>query len=261
MAMINKFLDQKFKKNKRISLEQLVAPTKRGTIMRSGTLVVMASGDRKLRLLILEKDTPHKGFSEPLPMNSYARQHRVTPNYLLWYLSFEPVRDYLVSHATGSLILRVPRKTLYSLPIPLPSRKVNVKEVSEVVIGKASDSFSNLIDAFYKDYILNFTGGRFRTAIILAGAISEVILYQLLLEQDVNPKILSNDRNLALSKMLDYVRLLKLDQAENFPMVHLIELQKKRNAAIHAGLLIRDQRVLSRDDLVCFDHIIKHFGI
>jgi len=259
--MISKFLDQKFRKNARIPMAKLIEPIKHGTTMQAGTLVIMASGDRKLRLRILEKDTPHKGFSEPLLLNSYAREHRVTPNYLLWYLSHAPVRDHLLSHTTGSVFLRVPRKTLHDLPVPLPTRVVKVKDVGEVVIEKAGDPFSNLIDAFYKDYLLNFSSGRFRTAIILAGAISEVILYQLLLEQDVNPKILSNDRNLGLGKMLDYIRLLKLDQSVNFPMTHLIEIQKKRNSSIHAGLIISNQKEFSREDLDCFDHIIKHFGI
>jgi hypothetical protein len=248
--MISSFLDQKFRKNAWIPMAKLIEPIKHGTMMRAGTLVVMASGDRKLRLRLLEKDTPHKGFSEPLLLNSYAGEHSVTPTYLLWYLSHAPVRDYLLSHITGSVIWRVSRKTLHAPPIPLPTRLVKVKEVDEVVLEKAGDTFSNLIGAFYKDYLLNFSSGRFRTAIILAGAISEVILYQLRLEQDINPKIRSHDRNLGLGKMLDDVRLLKLDQSVTFPMTHLMEIQKNRNSAIHAGLIISSQREFSREDLL-----------
>lgn len=259
--MISNFLDKKFRKNTRVPLDKLIEPIKHGTTIQAGTLVIMASGDRKLRLRILEKDTPHKGFSEPLRLNSYAGEHNITPNYLLWYLDLTPVRDYLLSHITGSVILRVPRKILHSLLVPLPTRPTKVKEVGEVVFQKTGDPFSELIDSLYKDYLLNFSSGRFRTAIILAGAISEVILYQLLLEQDVNTKILRDDRHLALGKMIDYVRLLKLDQNVDFPMTHLIELQKRRNAAVHAGLLVKNQREFSREDLDCFDHIIKHFGI
>jgi hypothetical protein len=172
-----------------------------------------------------------------------------------------PVRDYLLSYTTGAVILRVPRKILHSLLVPLPTRPIKIKEVSEVVFQKTDDPFSKLIDSFYKDYLHNDSNGRFHTAIILAGAISEVILYQLLLEQDVNTKILSEDRQLALGKMLDYVRLLKLDQNADFPMTHLVELQKKRNSAVHAGLLIKNQREFSKEDLDCFDYIIKYFGI
>lgn len=259
--MITSFLDQKFKGNARVLLSKLIEPIKHGTTMQAGTLVLMASGDRKLRLKILDKDTPHKGFSEPLVLNTYAHEHRVTLNYLLWYLSHEPIRDYLLSQTTGSVFLRVPRKILYSLPVPLPSRVVKTKDVDEIVLIKKDDPFTKLINQFYSDYLLNFNSARFRTAVILAGAVCEVILYQLLLEQDVNPKMLSSDRNLGLNKMLDYVRLLKLDKTTGFPMNHLIEIQKNRNSAIHAGLQIDGHKEFSKSDLECFNHVIRYFGI
>ena len=124
--------------------------------------------------------------------------------------------------------LRVPRKILYGLPIALPTRVVKPSKLGEVVISRRDDPFSELINEFYKDYRLNFSSERFRTATILAGAICEVILYQLLIDQGVNPKMLSEDRALALAKLLDYVRLLKLDQAAGFPLNHLYDIQKKR---------------------------------
>lgn len=259
--MISNYLDIKFRKNIRVHLAKLIEPIKNGSIMQAGTLVVMATGDRKLRLRILEKDTLHKGFSEPLLLNSFAKEHNVTPNYLLWYLSLTPVRDYLLSHATGAVILRVPRKILHSIHVPLPTRPTKIKEVSEVVFQKGGDSFSTLINSFYKDYLYNYSDGRFRTAIILAGAMSEVILYQLLLEGGTNAKTLSEDNHLALGKMLKHVESLKLNQNPDFPIAHFKDVQKKRNSAIHAGLLIKSPREFSKKDLECFDYIIKYFGI
>lgn len=258
---LTSFLDQKFRKNQRVILANLIDPIKHGSVIPAGTLVLMASGDRKLRLKILETNTPHKGFSEPMPLNDYAHEHWVTPNYLLWYLSQEQIREYLLSHATGTVFLRVPRKILHNLLIALPTRVVKPRNVGEVVIARRDDPFSKLIDEFYKDFRLNFTSGRFRTATILAGAICEVILYQLLIDQGASPKMLSEDRSLALGKMLDYVRLLRLDQASDFPMTHLIDLQKKRNSAIHAGMLISRQRLFLAEDLAPFDHVIRYFGI
>ena len=118
-----------------------------------------------------------------------------------------------------------------------------------------------MVNSFYRDYLHNYSSGRFHTAIILAGAIVEIILYQLLLEQDVNTKILRDDNHLALGKMLEYISLLKLDQNTGFPMTHLRELKRKRNEAVHAGLLIKSKKEFSREDLDCFDQIIKYFGI
>ncbi|HEX5717027.1 MAG TPA: hypothetical protein VF179_12760 [Thermoanaerobaculia bacterium] len=260
MSEIISFLDRKFKRNTRLPLAKLVEPIKYGSTIKPGTLVIMASGDRKLRLKILDKETPHKGFSEPLALNTNAHEHRVTPNYLLWYLSHEAIRDHLLSHATGSVILRVPRVVIHSLPVPLPSRAVKDKGVDEVVLTKKDDPLSRLIDQFYHDYRMNLDRGSFRTAVILAGAICEVILYQLLLEHGVDQSMLSNDRNLALSKLLDYVRLLKLDRSEGLPLTHLNDIRKKRNSAIHAGPLAGGKE-FSKSDLDSFDHIIRYFGI
>lgn len=261
MNTVTSFLDQKFRKSTRVPLSKLIDPIKYGALIRAGTLVLMASGDRTLRVRILEKDTPNKGFSEPLPLNSFAAKNKVSPHYLQWYLSQEPVSDWLLSNATGSVFLRVPRPILHALSVPLPTSALKAKTAEEIVLGRRDDEFSILIHELHKDYLLNFKAGRYRTAVILAGAISEVILYQLLIEQDVNPKILSGDRTLGLGKMLDYVRLLKLDRNDNFPMNHLVELQKSRNAAIHAGLLLSTNRQFSQADLVSFDYIIRHFGL
>jgi hypothetical protein len=221
---LDSFFGQKFRRNVRVPLSKLIEPLKYGATIRAGTLVLMASGDRTLRLRILEEDTPNKGFSEPLALNGYAAENKVSPNYLQWYLSQEAVREWLLQHAKGSVFLRVPRQTLYDLPVALPTSVQKLKDVGEVVITKTEDAFSKLIDELYRDYLHNFKTGRFRTAVVLAGAISEVILYQLLVEQEVDPKLLKDDRNLALGKMLDYVRLLRLDQNANFPLSDLMAI-------------------------------------
>jgi len=63
------FLDKKFSKNEKIPIAQLVEYIKTNRTIPKGTLVIMASGDAKLRLKILEKDTSNKGFSTPLKIN------------------------------------------------------------------------------------------------------------------------------------------------------------------------------------------------
>ncbi len=258
---LDSFLSSRFERNKRLTLADLIQPIKHGATIPADTLVLMASGDRTLRLKVLEADTLHKGFSEPMRLNDRASANRVTFNYLLWYMSHDAIKEHLLSHAVGSVFLRVPRKVLLALPIPLPGQAVDIKPVGEVVLAAEEDAFSRLIADIYRDYRLNFTSGRFRTAVILAGAIAEVVLYQLLLESGARPKVLSDDRTLGLGKMLDYVRLLQLDQNRDFPMTHLVQLQKNRNAAVHAGLLVSKEREFAVADLACFDHIIKYFGI
>ena len=56
---LDRFVGRKFKGHKTQKLSSLVDPLKQGQTIPKGTLVVMASGDAKLRLKILDKDTPH----------------------------------------------------------------------------------------------------------------------------------------------------------------------------------------------------------
>jgi hypothetical protein len=259
--MLNSYLDSKFSGNKRVPLSAFVGSIRSNETIPSGTLVVMASGDRRLRLKVLDHDTPHKGFSQPLPLNEFAVAHKVTAHYLLWYLSQELVAGYLVQNATGAVFLRVPRKLLLEIPVPLPTRVRKISSAIEYSPVKTNNEFSRLIAELNNDYLLNVKNARFRTALILAGATCEVILYQLLIEQGVKPSLLKDDRGLGFNKLLDYVRVLRLDAAPGFPMSQLVELQRHRNHAVHASLLVNKPQTLSLSDLECFNPIVKYFGL
>jgi hypothetical protein len=259
--MLTSYLDSKFSSNKRVPLSALVVSIRSNDLIPSGTLVLMASGDRRLRLKVLDHDTPHKGFSQPLLLNDFAVAHKVTAHYLLWYLSQEPVANYLVQNATGAVFLRVPRKLLLEVPVPLPTRVRKISSAIEYSPVKTNNEFSRVIAELNNDYLLNVKNGRVRTALILAGATCEVILYQLLIEQGVKPSLLKDDRGLGFNKLLDYVRVLRLDAATGFPMSQLVEIQRHRNQALHAGLLLNRPQSLSVKDLECFNPVVKYFGL
>jgi len=79
-------------------------------------------------------------------------------------------------------------------------------------------------------------------------------------EHGVNHKLLRDDRGLGMNKLLDYIRILKLDQSLSFLVSQLQELRKNRNDAIHAGLLVRKGRELTEADLNAFNKVIRYFG-
>ncbi len=254
-------LDSKFAKNRKAALGAYIIKSKRNEIIPAGTLVVMPSNGA-ISLKILDKDTPDKGFSTPLKISDDGYKLGLSANYLMWYFKIDFVAERLISTAVGTVMPRIPREILEELKIPLPihpNASVDAKQIDRIPI--INSPFKKLISSFYEDYRLNFEKDRFTTSVILAGAIGEAILYQLLLDYDVDPKLLENDRTLGFGKLLAYVQILKINDLEGFPLNHFEELQKHRNSAIHVGLAVKREKQFTKENLTCFDHIVKYFGI
>jgi len=261
LAKIYSFISKQFKGHTVLKLVSLIEPLKQGKTIPKGTLVVMASGDAKLRLKILDRDTPHKGFSTPLKLKKTALEKGITSEYLLWYLGQAKIADELMKYATGSVILRVPKSILEAIPVPIP-RKQRVWPINgDVILKKEKDDFSCIIKEFYEDFRLNVKYERYRIAIIIAGAICEAMLFKLLIDAGVEKKLLEEDRQLGLGRLIKYVKLLKLDKEFHIPVNHIQEIQKKRNIAIHIGSSTNFNEKFISKDVSSFDQVVKYFGL
>lgn len=220
----------------------------------------MASGSTHLQLKILENDTPHKGFSIPLLIRDNALAKGITPNYLHWFLSQSEIANELMQHAKGSVFLRIPKIIIDQIPVPIPRKVQDWPSQANVIFKKDTDEFKSLIAMFYEDFQLNVKHKRYRTAVILAGAICETMLFQLLIECGVEKNLLEEDK-LALGGLIKYVKLLRLEKELGVPLNHIQEIQKSRNKAVHIGADKLNNCLFSHNDFKAFDHIIKYFGI
>lgn len=165
--MLTAYLDSKFRGCKRVPLGSLIHKVRPGEVIPAGSLTLVAAGDRRLRLRTTPKDTVHKSFSEPILPNDFAAEHKVTKAYLSWYLAQDEVFNYLVENATGAVFVRVPRKFLHAVPVPLPVRVKRIKTVTEFSVIKTNNRFSQIIGELHSDYRLNVDNRRYRTAAIL----------------------------------------------------------------------------------------------
>ena len=83
----NSSLDKSFRKNKKVPIEKLIEPSRRGSVIPKGTLVVMPFVSGQIRLKILDKATQDKGFSIPLKILNKGKGQSVSADYLAWFLT------------------------------------------------------------------------------------------------------------------------------------------------------------------------------
>jgi hypothetical protein len=250
-------LNKTFKDSIKIPLSQLTNKIV-NNVIEKGDVIIKNFPDGRLVFEIAKTIT--KGKSNWIRYRIIDK--RVSPEYLLWFLSKKEIMHYLSIHATGSVIRVIPPKFIEELSIPLPT-VINLKNRrSKLSLSYGDSSIRKIIQSFYQDYQENFDMNRFDTAIILAGAICEAILYESLIELGVSEKILS--QNKTLGQLIEFAQIKELDSIYGINLTHFESIKQQRNKTVHIGSALKrleNGEILDKSIFREFDNIIKIFGI
>ncbi|MBV6625727.1 MAG: hypothetical protein KI793_22835 [Rivularia sp. (in: Bacteria)] len=255
-------LNQKFKHHKFKPLSELLLNLSgKNKYVEPGTLVFFPVIHGEIRFKTSDEPQELKHGLFAIVVNDQGIKLGITPIYIQWFLTQDFVVSFLSKVSQGTVMPRIPRKTLYSLQIPIPKQSFAENVQDEI---KLTTPFRVYVQNYYQQYSLNYKYNNFDTCAILAGAICEAILYQLLIDNGVNKKILDDDHGIGLGKLITYVRLLRLDEQLKFDTQPFKEINKLRNRAVHYGNFSRNSDNhdnLQLEQLIPFDNVIKQFGI
>jgi hypothetical protein len=226
--------------------------------IEKGDIIIKNYPDGRLLFELAKK----AGKEKPYWIKYRVIDNRVSPEYLLWFFSKKEILEYLSLHATGSVIRMIPSKVVEGILIPIPKVISDRSKKSKVSFTNNNGLIRQIIQNFYLDYQENLNMNRFETAIILAGAICEAILYESLLEVGIKEKILS--QNKTLGHLIEYAQIKELDKTLGINLTHFENIKQQRNKTIHIGSAIKrleNGEIIEKQIFKEFDNIIKHFGI
>lgn len=250
-------LNRKFKKNKKLTFSELTEELTVDNAIKDDILIMNHLGGKQIIEIVSEVKKIKSIY------NAYRIvDKRISSQYLLWFLSKKEIKDYLLVNTTGGVIRRFPIKVFEELLIPLPTiiNKKNTR--NRLVLQKDDNLIRRIIRNFYQDYQDNLDNKSFDTAIILAGAICEAILYESLIELGVPENILS--RNKTLGTLIEFAQIKELDKTYGVSLAHFENIKQHRNKAIHIGSAIKrleKGEIINLEVFKDFDNIIKNFGL
>ena len=227
--------------------------------IKHGDIIIKSIHDGSLSISIYNGNS-----SKPI-FGSFFRilDKRISAEYLIWFFSQVEIKNYLGIHATGGVINRIPLQVLYDVFIPIPKIINSKQKKNKTILSKKQESpVREIIRNFYQDYQENLNANRLETAIILAGAICEAILYEALIEEGVPEKILS--QNKTLGTLLEFAEIKELNKLLKVNLTHFENIKQQRNKTIHIGSSIKrleNGEIINKEVFNDFDHIIKNFGI
>ncbi|MGS0824539.1 hypothetical protein ACVBIO_01885 [Shewanella sp. 0m-8] len=258
---IKKIISINFIGSKTAVLSSLIEDIpKSETEIPAGTLVLAPAIQGNFIFRRLDKPKLSKYSVIPFVLSKKGIDLGITEEYLQWFFTHDCLSEHWNDVAIGGVLRLIPTKILLNTIVPIPKNKITGSIKSEIAV---TSPFCDYIKTFYEQYRINFKHEQYSTCAILAGVISEAILYQLLLENDVKRNLLDNDSSLGLGKLVTYLELLQLDKSLELNLQNFKAINKLRNSSVHFGKARRakEVRTIIKSDLRVFDEVVKQFGI
>lgn len=186
---------------------------------------------------------------------------------LMHFIDHKEVKDYLSIQLRGSVIQRLPIEAIEKLQIPLPKIKLAAQDVN-LSSGKLTpvvNEFKMFISQYYQEYSNALRENQLVAATMLAGAISEAILYQVIIDSGVEASLLENRGLGGLIRDVKLGRFNEIDGQE-FDLVPFTTLNNIRNDIVHPSRAIKkiktDYDLIDKQDIIQnFNRIKRYFGL
>src|SRR5690606_13409911 len=114
--------------------------------LNKGDIVLKATSNGEVTLKIINEKTKRNSFTDAYKI---CDDSPVTAQYILWYISQTPVRDYLGQLAIGSVIPKIPRESLEDLIIILPKIQEKKKGKTKISFTQKDSSVREIIREYY----------------------------------------------------------------------------------------------------------------
>lgn len=186
---------------------------------------------------------------------------------LIHFIDHKEVKDYLSIQLRGAVIQRLPIEVIEKLQIPLPKIKLAAKDVQQASssLTPIVNEFKMFISQYYQEYSYALRNNQLVAATMLAGAISEAILYQVIIDSGVDASLLENR---GLGGLIRDIKLGRFNEKEGqeFDLVPFTTLNRIRNDIVHPSRAINkiktDYDLINKQDIIqSFNLIKRYFGL
>lgn len=225
--------------------------------------VIEASARGKITYKIISKNEKKKRYDFTIT----SKSNDISVFDLLHFINHSQVKDYLRLQLRGSVISRLSIDSIENLKIPIPKIQLAAKDLKSTSgnFEPVVNEFKTFIALYYQEYSNALREEQLVAATMLAGAISEAILYQVIIDSGVEASLLQNRGLGGLIRDVKLGRFNKIDGQE-FDLTPFTTLNNIRNDIVHPSRAINklktDYELINKQTIVQnFDRIKRNFGI